>query len=378
MKVERYNYARQFEDAEPLFAELREMIGGGRYILTEEVKQFESEFARFVGTAHAYGVNTGTDALIIALRALGVGRDDEVITQANTFHATVAAICQAGATPVLVDADPESFLIDESQVEAAITAKTKVILPVHLYGKPTPMGGLVALARKHGLSIVEDAAQAHGAEIDGQKVGSFGSFGCFSFHPSKNLAAAGDGGAITVNSDILASRVDHLRGLGQKRQNEHVMVGWNSKLDAIQARILSWKLPRLEDWNTARRAIAALYRERLEQLPMRFQSVTLGESHVYHLFQIQTSQRDRLHSHLKQSGIDAVIRYPTPIHLQEAFAECGWRPGQFPVAEKLARELLCLPIRPDLEVDEVGYVCERVSEFFESRAATGPTAAVYR
>jgi dTDP-4-amino-4,6-dideoxygalactose transaminase len=378
MKVERYNYARQFENAEPLFAEIREMICSGRYILTEEVTRFEAEFARFVGTASAYGVNTGADALMIALRALDVGPNDEVITQANTFHATVAAIRHVGATPVLVDADEESFLIDEHQVESAITPRTRVILPVHLYGKPTPMSGLAALARKHGLSVVEDAAQAHGAEIEGRRVGSSGDFGCFSFHPSKNLAAAGDGGAITVNSDVLGGRVERLRALGQKRQNEHVVLGWNSKLDAVQARILSWKLPRLDAANDARRRIATLYRERLAQLPLRFQSVNPNERHVYHLFQIRTRQRDRLHVHLAQSGVDAVIRYPTPIHLQEAFADCGWRAGQFPVAEKLARELLCLPIRPDLTIEEVDYVCARVSDFFESRAGEAPAATVYR
>jgi dTDP-4-amino-4,6-dideoxygalactose transaminase len=378
MKVERYNYARQFENAEPLFAEICDMIRNGRYILSGEVTRFETEFAQFVGTARAYGVNTGTDALMIALRALGVGPNDEVITQANTFYATVAAIRLAGATPVLVDADEDSFLIDESQVESAITSKTRVILPVHLYGKPTPMAGLTALAKKHGLSIVEDAAQAHGAEIECRQVGSFGDFGCFSFHPSKNLAAAGDGGAITVSSDILCHRVERLRALGQRRQNEHVMLGWNTKLDAIQARILSWKLTQLQASNDARREIAALYRERLAMLPMSFQSLTPGERHVYHLFQIRSEHRDLLQAHLAASGVDAVVRYPTPIHLQKAFEDCGWRSGQFPVAERLGRELLCLPIRPDLTIDEVDYVCERVQDFFESRAAKAPAASVYR
>jgi dTDP-4-amino-4,6-dideoxygalactose transaminase len=280
----------------------------------------------------------------------------------------VAAIRHAGARPVLVDADPESFLIDESQVASAITPRTRVIVPVHLYGKPAPMAGLGALARNQGLAIVEDAAQAHGAEIDGQKVGSFGDIGCFSFHPSKNLAAAGDGGALSVNSDSLCERVERLRVLGQRRQNDHVVLGWNTKLDAIQARILSWKLPSLQKRNEARRYVAAAYRSRLSDLPLAFQSVAPSESHVYHLFQIRTPYRDALLAHLRDRGVDAVIRYPTPIHLQQAFADCGWRPGQFPVAERLAKELLCLPIRPDLAAEEVDYVCDRVREFFRSSA----------
>jgi dTDP-4-amino-4,6-dideoxygalactose transaminase len=370
MRVERYNYPHQFENAESLFAELTEMIRSGRYILSEEVSRFEKEFAKFVGTARAYGVNTGTDALMIALGALGVGPGSEVITQANTFYATVAAIRHAGATPVLVDADENSFLMDEAQVVSAVTSRTRVILPVHLYGKPTPMAGLMALAQKHGLAVVEDAAQAHGAEISGQRVGSFGDFGCFSFHPSKNLAAAGDGGAITVNSDFLCRRVEQLRALGQRQQNDHVVLGWNSKLDAIQSRILSWKLPHLESANEARRRVADLYRERLTGLPLRFQASTPNERHVYHLFQVRTEHRDQLHSHLVKSGVDAVIRYPTPIHLQPAFRDCGWREGQFPVAERLSRELLCLPIRPDLKAGEVDYVCSCIEDFFMSCGGT--------
>jgi dTDP-4-amino-4,6-dideoxygalactose transaminase len=376
MKVERYNYARQFENAEPLFAELCEMIRNGRYILSEEVSRFETEFAHFVGTARAYGVNTGTDALIIALRALGVGPGDEVITQANTFYATVAAIRHTGATPVLVDADEDSFLIDENAVRSAITSKTRVLLPVHLYGKPTPMAELMRMSRQHGLAVVEDAAQAHGAELEGRKAGSVGHFGCFSFHPSKNLAAAGDGGAITVNSHFLGSRVEHLRSLGQRRQNDHVVLGWNSKLDAIQARILSWKLPHLQAANEARSRIAALYRERLAGLPVRFQSVTANECHAYHLFQIRTEHRDALQAHLLHAGVDAVTRYPTPIHRQRAFADCGWRAGEFPVSERLARELLCLPIRPDLAIEEIDYVCDRIQDFFASRGAEVPAASV--
>ncbi len=365
MKVPRYNYPAQFgSDPMPLLAELGEMILQGHYVLAGEVSEFESAFSRYLGVAHVFGVDCGTDALTIALRAIGVAPGDEVITQANTFHATVAAILLAGATPVLADAEESSFLIDQAQAAAAITRRTRAIIPVHICGKPAPMDTLLRLAGREGLTIIEDAAQAHGARIGGRAVGSFGEIGCFSFHPSKNLAAAGDGGALATSSDSLAERLSCLRALGQRGQNNHVTVGLNSKLDAIQARILSWKLPSLDRWNEARRKVAALYRERLSGLPVGFQSVTPGEEHVYHLFQIRAESRDALLAHLWESGVDAVVRYPTPIHLQPAFADCGWKPGQFPVAERLASELLCLPIRPDLSLNELEYVCDRVREFF--------------
>ncbi|MBI4475501.1 MAG: DegT/DnrJ/EryC1/StrS family aminotransferase [Acidobacteria bacterium] len=365
MRVERYNYRAQFGDVpDPLFAEIREMLLQGRYILSAEVRRFEEEFGDYLGIPHVRGVNSGTDALTISLLALGIGRGDEVITQANTFYATVAAIRLVGATPVLVDADEDTFLINEDQVEAAITSRTRVILPVHLYGKPLRMKKLLRIAQRHGLAIVEDAAQAHGARVDGWFAGTRGDLGCFSFHPSKNLAAAGDGGAIVTHSQDLAERVRRLRELGQRGQNNHVVLGCNSKLDAVQARILSWKLPFLDEWNKARRRVAQFYRERLEDLPIVFQATDPEEEHVYHLFQIRTLFRDRFLETLQENGIDAVVRYPTPIHLQPAFVDSGWRPGQFPVAERLARELLCLPIRPDLTLDEIDYVCECVRGFF--------------
>lgn len=370
MKVARYNYAHQLgADIEPLMADLRNMLVGGRYELTAEVKQFEAQLAQYLGASHVRGVNTGTDALIVALRALGVGRGDEVITQANTFHATVGAIELVGATPVLVDVDPRTFLLDRDALPGAITERTRVLLPVHLYGKPTPMGELMALAEARGLFVVEDAAQAIGARVEGQCVSTFGHFGCFSFHPSKNLAAAGDGGAVVARNAQLDEALRRQRELGQVGQNNHVVVGLNSKLDALQARILSWKLPRLESWNEHRRTCAALYRERLAGLPLQFQARSEGETHVYHLFQVRTPQRDALLAHLRESDIDAVVRYPTPIHLQPAFARYGWREGQFPVAERLAKELLCLPIRPDLSVDELDFVSDCVRSFFRKHPA---------
>jgi dTDP-4-amino-4,6-dideoxygalactose transaminase len=365
MKVGRYNYAHQLgDDIDPLMADLRSMLVNGRYELSAEVKQFEKELAAYLGARHVRGVNTGTDALIIALRALGVGRGDEVITQANTFHATVAAIDFVGAVPVLVDADPQTYLIDRQQLKAAITPRTKVLMPVHLFGKPTPMAEIMALAESNGAFVIEDAAQAIGARIEGQSVSTFGHFGCFSFHPSKNLSACGDGGAVVARNAELDELLRRQRELGQCGQNNHVTVGLNTKLDALQARILSWKLPHLEAWNEHRRKAAARYREKLSGLPLGFQAQSADETHVYHLFQIRSPHRDALMAYLREREIDVTVRYPTPIHLQPAFAKYGGREGQFPVAESLAKELCCLPIRPDIRDEEIDYVAECARSFF--------------
>jgi len=369
-RVGRYNYPADFGDGvDALTAELQGMLLGGRYVLTEEVSRFEAAFAEYLGVRHVRGVNSGTDALILAFMALGIGRGDEVVTHANTFYATVAAACLVGATPVLVDADERSWGMDVTQLDAAVTAWTRALVPVHLFGKPAPMEAVMAAAERHGVQVVEDAAQSHGARTGGRRTGSFGVVSAFSFHPSKNLAAAGDGGAIATDDAELAASIDRLRALGQQGQNHHVAVGYNSKLHAIQARILEHKLPSLDAWNAARRAAAAGYRERLAGLPLRFQPEDAGEEHVYHLFQVRTDRRDALLAHLQAWGVDAVVRYPTPIHLQPAFADRGWREGQFPVAEALAGELLCLPIRPDLGADEQDYVAERIRAFFGAGGA---------
>ena len=367
MRVERYNYAAQFDDLDSLLEQIRITFINGDYILSEDVSRFEKLFSTYIGSNYACGVNSGTDALVIALMSLGVTKGDQVVTQANTFNASVAAICLVGATPVLVDADEESFLINESQVSATINRKTKVIIPTHLYGKPTPLENLLQLANRYDLFIVEDAAQAHGARLDGRCVGSLGAVGCFSFHPSKNLAAAGDGGAITTNSEELNVKIQQYRSLGQSGQNNHVVLGLNSKLDAVQALVLAAKLPKLDEWNKQRRIVAGWYMERLSELPLRFQSTSPTEQHVYHLFQIRTDRRDQLLDFLRHKQIDATIRYPTPIHLQKAFSDHKWRKGEFPVAERLAKELLCLPLRPDLTLDDVDYVAENIRAFFVSK-----------
>jgi dTDP-4-amino-4,6-dideoxygalactose transaminase len=368
MKVSRYNYAAQFDgDLPKIMQQIESLLLSGRYILSAEVERFEQEFAEYLGVPYVRAVNSGTDALILALLACGIGPGDEVITQANTFHATVAAICLVGATPILVDADNDSYLMDLNEVEVRVTRRTRAVIPVHLYGKPTDLRPLASLAAKRGLHIIEDAAQAHGARIAGRRVGTTGIAAAFSFHPSKNMAAAGDGGAIATSDRAIADDITMRRALGQRSQNEHVMVGYNSKLDSIQALILSHKLRHLDHWNAQRRDVANMYRRRLADLPVSFQRQDDSEEHVYHLFQLRTNRRDELLSFLVAAGIDCVIRYPAPIHLQPAFGKYGWAPGQFPVAESLARELLCLPIRPDMKVEEVDYVVDHVHRFFSSR-----------
>jgi dTDP-4-amino-4,6-dideoxygalactose transaminase len=365
MKVQRYDYRSQFDRFEDFTAEISAMILNGHYVLSEEVSEFERAFAAYLQCSFVVGVNTGTDALLCSLKSLALGPEHEVLTHANTFNATVAAICLAGLKPALVDADADTFLMDTSQAFAAINSQTQVLLPVHLYGKPTPMEELVHESEKRGIFLVEDAAQAHGARFRGRRMGTFGIFGCFSFHPSKNLAAAGDGGAIASNRADMKEHLSQLRALGQADQNNHFRVGYNTKLDSVQAKVLLWKLSSLDRWNEQRRKVAGQYRERLSDLPLKFQSWLEGEEHVFHLFVIRTEKRDLLLDHLQSKGVDAVVRYPTPIHLQPAFSQYGWRKGQFPVAEALANELLCLPMRPNLVTAEVDYVSECVRSFFE-------------
>ncbi len=256
-----------------------------------------------------------------------------------------------------MDATDDDFLMDKRQLAGVITARTRAIIPVHLYGKPAPMDPILQLADAQRLLVIEDAAQAHGASIASKRVGSFGACGCFSFHPSKNLAAAGDAGAIVTNSR-----------LGQRRQNEHSLVGLNTKLDGLQAAVLSDKLPKLDTWNAARAQVADWYRQDLQGCPVSFQGLSHDTVQVYHLLPVRTPRRDAMLSFLRAEGVDAVVRYPTPIHLQPAFENYGWQSGQFPVSESLARELLCLPIRPDMQRFEVAYVTERIKKFVANRA----------
>ena len=368
-KVPRYDYAAQFEDCEKeLIPAIQDLFESGGYVLGPAVARFEEEFSSYLGGGvETVGVNSGTDALTLALHGLGVGPGCEVITVANTFHATVLAIKRAGAKPVLVDCQPNSCLIDLEQVRAAITKRTRALLPVHLYGQAVDMAAVRHLAQEYGLLVLEDCAQAVGARSGQSRVGTVSHAGCWSFAPSKNLAAAGDGGAITVNDPEVAQQLRLLRHFGQPTQNDHQVAGYNSRLDTIQAMVLSYKLTKLDGWNAQRANLAQKYRDAMRGLPLTFQEGWCESEHVFHLFHVRSrsrQERDALITCLQGRGIDAVVRYPIPIHLQQAFADLGYSKGQFPVAEALAAESLCLPLYSSLSDAQLSYVCDSIREFF--------------
>jgi dTDP-4-amino-4,6-dideoxygalactose transaminase len=368
-KVPKYNYTAQFPALhDELLPAIENLVTAGSYVRGSQVTDFECRLAGFLGVKRVVGVNSGTDALILALKALDIGPGDEVITVANTWHSTALAIVRVGAKPVLVDCEEESYLIDLDAAGNAITSATKAVIVVHLYGQCVDMDSALALCEGNGLHLIEDCAQAIGARWAGNRVGSLGNVGCWSFAPAKNLSAAGDAGAVSTNDKELAEKVSLLGNFGQQRQNDHVLLGYNSRLDSIQALILDHKLRHVDTWNAARVRIAQVYRSALRHLPVRFQSGARPGGHVYHLFQIRVAaaHRDLLLEYLISQGIDAVVRYPVPLHMQRAFRYLGIHPGSFPVAEALSRETLCLPIRPDLSEDEIGYVTQAVSGFFRA------------
>jgi dTDP-4-amino-4,6-dideoxygalactose transaminase len=324
----------------------RQVLAGTSFIAGPQVAAFESEYAGFIGTRHCVGTANGTDAIEIALRALDVGPGDECIVPANTFIATAEAICRSGATPVLVDCtDDETYLIDTDAVEAALTHRTRAIIPVHLYGQTAPVERLLPLAGKIGAWVVEDAAQSHGARREDRSAGALGHVAATSFYPGKNLGAYGDAGAALTDSDDLAERMRMIRDHGSRRKYEHEVIGLNSRLDTLQAVVLSAKLRRLARWNAARRAAAARYDELLSGCDAVVRPRTLGgNEHVWHLYTVRVPDRDRVLKELHAAGIDAGIHYPVPIHLTAAFAGLGYAQGAFPVAERAARDLLSLPL----------------------------------
>jgi len=339
------------------------------FILGEDVVAFEREFATFIGVKHAIGVACGLDALTLSLRALGIGRGDEVLVPANTFIATALAVVQAGAKPVLVDVDPEIYSIDPALAAKAINKKTKAIIPVHLYGQSADMDAIREIAEKHKLLVVEDACQAHGAVYkNDERCGGMSDAGCFSFYPSKNLGALGDGGMITTNRDDVAEELRTIRNYGQTKKNVHTVKGVNSRLDAMQAAILRVKLRHLPKWNESRRRHAGHYTEALHGLPVAAPVETQGGTHVYRLYVVRAPRRDELQHHLEALGVSCGVHYPVPIHLQEAFADLGKGAGSFPVAERLASEILSLPMYPEMADSDVDTVCESISAFFSSPA----------
>jgi dTDP-4-amino-4,6-dideoxygalactose transaminase len=335
----------------------------GQFILGPEVTAFEQAWARFCGTTHAIGVGSGTDALQLILRALGIGPGHEVITVANSFIATAEAVSYTGATPVLVDCSLDDYLIDPAAVAAAITPRTRAIMPVHLYGQPANMDALAALAKKHGLALIEDAAQAHGATLkDGRPCGALGLASAFSFYPGKNLGAFGDGGAVNTSDDALARQLKLLRNWGSVVKYHHEIQGYNSRLDTLQAAVLGVKLRHLADWNERRRIAAGWYRSALAGLSdvvPPAEAAWTGR-HVYHVFVIRLLGRDRdlVAKALTERGIQTVVHYPVPIHRQKAYAELGYAEGAFPHAEQAARSVLSLPMFPEMTQDHVALVAD--------------------
>lgn len=351
-------------------AALGRVLDTNGFILGGEVAALESELAAYCGTKYAIGCASGSDAILLALMALDVGHGDEVITTPYSFFATVSAITRLGAIPVFVDIDPVTYNLNVSQIEAKITGRTKAIEPVHLYGQCADMAALRSISEKHGIRLVEDAAQAIGAEEDGVRSGAFGAVGCFSFYPSKNLGGMGDGGFVTTNDDALAKKLLALRVHGSEVKYYHKYVGLNSRLDGFQGAVLRVKLPHLDSWTDARRRNAGIYKTLFtnagltEQIGIPFERE--NAKHIYNQYVIRVPvRRDELRAFLTEKGIGTDIYYPVPLHLQECFAYLGYTAGDMPESEKATRETLALPIFPELRPEQQAYVVESISEFFE-------------
>jgi len=343
------------------------VLDSAQYVLGPEVEAFEKEFANAHGAAEAIALNTGTSALHLALLAAGVGAGDEVIVPAMTFTATAAAVAYTGATPVFVDVDPETFTMDPSKVEAKITERTKAIMPVHLYGQAADMDALGRIAREHNLVLIEDAAQAHLAEFGGRRVGGIGHVAGFSFYPGKNLGAYGEGGLATTNDVDFARKMRLLRDWGQEQKYHHSMLAYNYRMDGIQGAILRVKLRHLEGWTAARRRLAERYQERLGNLGLEVAREADGRRHVYHIFSIFHPDRDALQEHLGSTGIQTGKHYPVPVHLQQAYGSLGHKPGDFPVAEKVAAEQLSLPLHPEMDESDVDFVADTIRDWLRGR-----------
>ncbi|MCE0522827.1 MAG: DegT/DnrJ/EryC1/StrS family aminotransferase [Methylacidiphilales bacterium] len=343
-------------------AEIKRVLESGAFILGPELEALEHEFAAFCGSPHAVGVNSGTSALHLALLAAGVQPGDEVLTVPMTFVATVAAIEYARAVPRFVDIHPVYKTIDPDKISVAITPKTKAIIPVHLHGQPCDMAPLLALAEQHGLTVIEDAAQAHAAAYRGKTAGTFGRFGCFSFYPGKNLGAYGEGGMVLCAGQEDAEQIKLLRNWGSNRRYHHEQRGFNYRLDAIQSAILRVKLRRLTGWTQRRREIAALYSRKLKDAPLTLPVELPGSQHVHHVYAVGVKDRDQVARQLSERGIQTNAHYPVPVHLQEGYRDLGYRAGDFPESEKMAAETLSLPIYPEMTNDQVEFVCAQLKE----------------
>jgi dTDP-4-amino-4,6-dideoxygalactose transaminase len=340
-----------------------------QFVLGSEVVRFEEEFARYSGASECIALNSGTSALHLALLAAGVGAGDEVITVPFTFVASVAAVLYAGARPVLVDIEPRTFNMDPAAIEAAITSRTKVILPVHLYGQTADMDPILEIARRHSLIVIEDAAQAHGAEYKGRRAGSIGDIACFSFYPAKNLGAYGEGGAVTTNNATYAKTVRMLRDWGQDRKYHHVLRGFNYRMEGLQGAILRVKLRHLEQWTERRRAFARAYNQALAEYDVERPAEMPWARHVYHLYTVRSKDRDGLQKALLEEGIQTAVHYAEPVHVQPAYSDLGYARGAFPEAEQAAGEVLSLPMYPEMTDEQIQQVGQAFDRIFADKPA---------
>ncbi len=354
----------QYQAIKPeIDAAMQRVVANTQFILGKEVAEFEKNFAAYCRVRHCVGTDSGTAALHLALILCGIKPGDEVITTTHTFVATAEVISLIGARPVFVDIDPRTYNIDPNAIERAITPRTRAIIPVHLYGQPAEMEPILDIARRHNLRVIEDAAQAHGAEYRGRRAGSMGDIACFSFYPGKNLGAYGDAGALVTNDDDLAARARMLRDHGRKEKYAHQIVGYGYRLDALQAAILGAKLPHLDAWNARRREIADYYTELFSNIDLVLPYVPTHIKPVYHLYVVRARNRDALQKHLKARGIETGIHYPIPLHLQPVYKNLGYKPGDFPHTEKAANEVLSLPMYPELTEAQINQVVEAVKDF---------------
>lgn len=349
---------------EEVLREISEVLDGMNLFLGENVQALEKEFAQFCGASWAVGVGSGTDAIHLALRACGVAPGDEVVTVSHTFVATVEAIRMAEARPVFVDIEPETFTIDVSKIEAAITPRTRAIVPVHIYGHPAAMSTIVEIAKRHELKVIEDACQAHGAEFEGKRAGTLGDAAAFSFYTTKNLGAYGEGGIVVTNDEDLANKIRIARDHGSLEKYRHIAMGFNARLDEIQAAILRVKLPHLDGWNSSRRVNAAAYDRLLDDSSVQKPIEQPGYRHVYHLYVVRTDRRDALQEWLRSRGVATGIHYPIPVHEQIAYQDFRPTGHGLDVTERHARTILSLPMYPEMTPDQIEYVAERVNEFF--------------
>jgi dTDP-4-amino-4,6-dideoxygalactose transaminase len=349
IKVPYLDLKAQYRSIKPeIDAAIARVLDSCQFVLGAEVESFERDFAAYCGAAECIALNSGTSALHLALLAAGIGPGDEVITVPFTFVASIAAVIYAGALPVLVDIDPRSFTMDPALIEAAITPRTKAILPVHLYGQTADMDPIVEIARRHNLLVIEDAAQAHGAKYKGRRVGSIGHIACFSFYPGKNLGAYGEGGAVTTSNPEYARRIRMLRDWGQDRKYHHLLRGYNYRMEGFQGAVLGVKLRHLDRWTEARRSIAQKYNMLLANCEVETPTEMPWAYHVYHVYTLRANDRDSLHAALAAEGIQTGIHYPAPVHLQPAYADLGYGPGAFPHSEKAASQVLSLPLFPEM------------------------------